>query len=410
MEPGELLQLDDVTVGMKLQAKDAKNNWYDALVKKVDVERGAQVSWTRYKRSPPQWCAAGEHGQLRVPISESELTQEHEMTGYGDTTGRIGDQTYEVDAIIKKRHARGRIQYRVRWMGWGPEYDEWRPESDISDELVEAYEDEQIAAARRAARAKKMQKKQPWTVQATKAERSPIYEQRVVDAAHDFKFLAIDAAAAVHGKTQPRSEVRFSVLRPAPPFKMVGMHGRAEQVARDDLELPGRVADYVGPITSFKKGAHPVDFFSIASLDVVERMVAGVTEQSTELTDGGVLALQRNHTAMMLAPPWDVHARRKDDKPFEPTDIFVTGHRVALLEKTQADGTVKIELGLDEDRFNYDADTRRAYKEGFLKALTRLQKRAGRAGRAKAPAIDVRGVDASWTWGGAVMTDDAMYA
>ena len=52
MEPGELLQLDDVTVGTKLQVNDATDNWYDALVKKVDVERGAQVSWNG--RGPPR--------------------------------------------------------------------------------------------------------------------------------------------------------------------------------------------------------------------------------------------------------------------------------------------------------------------------------------------------------------------
>ena len=66
MEPGELLQLDDVTVGTKLQVKDATDNWYDALVKKVDVERGAQVSWNatsalRGSRAQPRrkWSAEG---------------------------------------------------------------------------------------------------------------------------------------------------------------------------------------------------------------------------------------------------------------------------------------------------------------------------------------------------------------
>ena len=55
-------------------------------------------------------------------------------------------KSYEVEKLVKKRVRKyGRTpvtQYMVRWLGYGPEYDEWRSISALSDclELVEQFE------------------------------------------------------------------------------------------------------------------------------------------------------------------------------------------------------------------------------------------------------------------------------
>jgi hypothetical protein len=58
----------------------------------------------------------------------------------------VGTNTYEVERILDKRVIRrGRgssTQYRIRWKGWGPEYDRWYRVQDLGDcdELIEEYE------------------------------------------------------------------------------------------------------------------------------------------------------------------------------------------------------------------------------------------------------------------------------
>ena len=50
------------------------------------------------------------------------------------------DEQYLVEALLDKRISRGRTEYLVRWKGYGPEDDMWRPASDIEQSLIDAYE------------------------------------------------------------------------------------------------------------------------------------------------------------------------------------------------------------------------------------------------------------------------------
>jgi hypothetical protein len=50
------------------------------------------------------------------------------------------DDQYLVEALLDKRISRGRVEYLVRWKGYGPEEDMWRPASDIEQSLIDEYE------------------------------------------------------------------------------------------------------------------------------------------------------------------------------------------------------------------------------------------------------------------------------
>ena len=49
---------------------------------------------------------------------------------------------WEVAAVVKKRVVRRKVEYLVRWKGFGPEYDEWLPEAELQHckGLIEEYE------------------------------------------------------------------------------------------------------------------------------------------------------------------------------------------------------------------------------------------------------------------------------
>lgn len=137
-----------------------------------------------------------------------------------------------------------------------------------------------------------------------------------------------------------------------------------------------QIDKYVGKVSVLRKGKVPVDYFSIASWDVVDELTQGATD--AERTDGGVMSIQSNETVAMLAPPYDFHARKKTDELLEPTDGFVTGHVVTLLEKEKDGEGLVVEMGTDDAAFNYSEADKRAYARMFLCALTRYKARVGR--------------------------------
>lgn len=49
------------------------------------------------------------------------------------------DDQYLVEALLDKRNSRGKVEYLVRWKGYGPEDDMWRPASDIEQSLIAEY-------------------------------------------------------------------------------------------------------------------------------------------------------------------------------------------------------------------------------------------------------------------------------
>lgn len=52
-----------------------------------------------------------------------------------------GQEEWELDKILARRLRKGRVQYRVRWLGMGPDYDEWVDRDNVhADDLIREFE------------------------------------------------------------------------------------------------------------------------------------------------------------------------------------------------------------------------------------------------------------------------------
>src|SRR5258705_11870596 len=55
------------------------------------------------------------------------------------------DECYEVRQLLGRRITKtGKIEYHVRWKGYGPEDDNWEPVDNIDPELIEDYENQAL--------------------------------------------------------------------------------------------------------------------------------------------------------------------------------------------------------------------------------------------------------------------------
>ena len=54
-----------------------------------------------------------------------------------------GGAWWEVEDVVAAREHKGsgRRRFLVRFKGFGPEFDEWKSEADVSEKLVQAYDD-----------------------------------------------------------------------------------------------------------------------------------------------------------------------------------------------------------------------------------------------------------------------------
>ena len=91
------------------------------------------------------------HGSLLEPYIE---TAEH-GPNYAEPPPELveGEPEYKVEAILdSRRQGQGwKLEYLVRWKGWGPAHDSWEPKENLhADDLLKEYFEKNPTAIRRA--------------------------------------------------------------------------------------------------------------------------------------------------------------------------------------------------------------------------------------------------------------------
>ena len=147
--PGTLLEPAEVQIGALVDARDDSGIWYRARV--IDkTGRGAQTSVTvRFQRFNQKHDRKFKksHKAIRVRLSSAALRAEQDVTQWGGRNdGRRDDGFWEVERIIKVRKQGSRREYFVEWTGWEAEYNSWT--KDVSRDLIDEYQGEQVALAK----------------------------------------------------------------------------------------------------------------------------------------------------------------------------------------------------------------------------------------------------------------------
>jgi len=56
----------------------------------------------------------------------------------------LGEMVFAAEKISKKRLRKGKVEYLVKWQGWGPKYNTWEPEENILDaRLIDQFNEKQ---------------------------------------------------------------------------------------------------------------------------------------------------------------------------------------------------------------------------------------------------------------------------
>ena len=147
--PGTLLEPAEVQIGALVDARDDSGIWYRARVIEK-TGRGARTSVTvRFQRFNQKHDRKFKksHQAIRVRLSSAALRAEQDVTQWGGRNdGRRDDGFWEVERIIKVRKQGSRREYFVEWTGWEAEYNSWT--KDVSRDLIDEYQGEQVALAK----------------------------------------------------------------------------------------------------------------------------------------------------------------------------------------------------------------------------------------------------------------------
>jgi len=72
----------------------------------------------------------------------------------------LGEMVFAAEKISKKRLRKGKVEYLVKWQGWGPKYNTWEPEKNILDaRLIDQFNEKQEQAGIKEQNAMKSGKK-----------------------------------------------------------------------------------------------------------------------------------------------------------------------------------------------------------------------------------------------------------
>ena len=126
---GDKVWLDATNIKTTRPTKKLDDKWFGPFsVTKVISRNAYQLKLTAsFRRVHPVFHVSNLRPFIPDPIPERRLPPPPKPTVAND-----GNEEYEVETILDSRLYRGKLQYLVRWKGYGPEENSWEPESNLT--------------------------------------------------------------------------------------------------------------------------------------------------------------------------------------------------------------------------------------------------------------------------------------
>ncbi|EOD40361.1 hypothetical protein EMIHUDRAFT_108556 [Emiliania huxleyi CCMP1516] len=277
------------SAGDEVQARDRFGKWYGAKIVHVTEDGEYRVHFLGWAARWDETVPADRVARVGAAVENMEVDPE---AVWGGAAGHLGDDQFQVHAVLKSRIREGILQY---WVDWGPEWDlseadmaeglacvryQWVDEDDIDPALVESF----VPSGRGRA----------------SGGGTPFVMQ-------DQLHVTEDVAAQLVGSY--RNELARHMFRVLDKQR-------------------GHLKKYVSEITALRGGhggKHIEDSFKISSQDIVDEMIRPFLSS--------VVKKQENGTLMLLVPPLEFRFRTQRvgaDEPAAATQLIVTGHFFSL--------------------------------------------------------------------------------
>ena len=110
----------------------------------MSVERDGKthylIKWVGCDEAENSWVASSE--LERYGVAAIELAASFEAGQVEDEDAELAEDEFVIDKLIGRRYApkSGRLEYLVRWLGYGEEEDEWQEAGGLAQDLRAAYD------------------------------------------------------------------------------------------------------------------------------------------------------------------------------------------------------------------------------------------------------------------------------
>lgn len=125
---GEKVWLDGENISTTRPMKKLDNRWYGPFTVEAIVSDNAyRLAMTPpFKRVHPVF-----HVSLLRRYTPDTIKERPQPTNPEPEINEKGETVYEVEKILDSRYRWGRLEYLVKWKGFGPEWDTWEAENNV---------------------------------------------------------------------------------------------------------------------------------------------------------------------------------------------------------------------------------------------------------------------------------------
>lgn len=365
MASGALVSAVDAEEGAHVQFFYSEGLWYDATILKVwhdDDSAHVNLHYRGFGPRRDDWQPLAD-GNVRWPLAGYDFKVAKNLKLQGSSIGLAKDgkvPQYVVECLLDKRCVgkKRKVQYLVRWEGYGETEDRWLSEKHIADDIIDAYE-KPCRGNKRPTRAKKLSV----TRQQSAGESEEVQQQRRRDAEAILKCLAVGSATRLRYTSHCKASVELAKFGAFIPGNFIAMH---EHLVSLKTTCGVTAEDAVTPIVRVDNGARPADGFTLWSWAILDRLMMDALPKDKRIS-GTLSYPQTGGNAFLLVPPFEFTWRNYE--------LTVVGHIAALVEDLANPG--RVDVSCDDQNFQYMSAWKGEYITGFGVAMARLASTEG---------------------------------